>query len=84
MQEGEAQLASQPEKGSDVGLLQLLSNEGGNPSVYHSGNGSHAARRRKDKGGRRFSELSEAVVLLSVPAGIVKRSGLLTTSLRVL
>ena len=51
MQEGEAQLASQPEKGSDVGLLQLLRNEGGNPSVYHSGNGSHAARRRKDKGG---------------------------------
>ena len=51
MQEGEAQLASQPEKGSAVGLLQLLSNEGGNLSVYYSGNGSHAARRRKDKGG---------------------------------
>ena len=51
MQEREAQLASQPEKGSAVGLLRLLSNEGGNLSVYHSGNGSHAARRRKDKGG---------------------------------
>ena len=36
---------------SAVGLLLLLSNEGGNLSVYHSDNGSHAARRRKDKGG---------------------------------
>ena len=36
---------------SAVGLLLFLGNEGGNPSVYHSGNGSHAARGRKDKGG---------------------------------
>ena len=59
MQEGEAQLASQPEKGSAVGLLQLLSNEGGNLSVYHSGNGSHAARRQKDKEGEDSQNLQK-------------------------
>ena len=46
-------------------------------------------QKAKRQGGRRFSEPSEAVVLLSVlisgvPAGIVKRTDLLTTSLRVL
>ena len=43
MQEREAQHASQPEQGLAVGLLLFLSNEGGNPSVYH---------RSKRQGGR--------------------------------
>ena len=49
-QQGKAQPASHPEEGLAVGLLFLLSNEGGDSSVHHCCGGSHSAGCCEDQG----------------------------------